>query len=131
MKVFLFRDYLDSINSSSSKNLKEIAEIESIDSIPSSLMRLNGFLCRPCMISDGSLYIEFVGDLRKEVSVSSSDNMICPHCGFEDKDSWEQSDHCDENECDACGTIFSHERNVLVTYSTHVVSINKEILNLN
>lgn len=45
------------------------------------------------------------------------DNIVCPHCGEEDFDSWEQVRDEDSLDCD-CGGQFQYTRNTEVTYTT-------------
>ncbi len=50
-------------------------------------------------------------------------NVTCPHCGYEDKDSWEidfgaGTDGESDQECGRCGEPFKAFREVSVTYST-------------
>ncbi len=47
---------------------------------------------------------------------SCTDNVVCPHCGREDGDSWELSEG--KQECGDCGREFEMTRCVDVTYST-------------
>jgi len=44
--------------------------------------------------------------------------MVCPHCGYEDSDSWEFRDNDGECDCGRCGEPFDYERIVTVEYST-------------
>lgn len=46
-------------------------------------------------------------------------NIVCPYCGHEDRDSWECADSDDEHECGCCGAIFSYERVVTVEYNSY------------
>lgn len=48
-------------------------------------------------------------------------NLICPYCGYEDKDSWELSDDDEEHECGRCGAVISYQRVVTVEYSSSPV----------
>ena len=49
-------------------------------------------------------------------------NVICPFCGYEDKDSWEYGREYDEEwndcECPGCGETFKMIRHITVDYST-------------
>lgn len=56
-------------------------------------------------------------------------NIICPHCGYEDHDSWEVSigsGNWDEGEgetdCPSCGATFFVERRVSIDYTTRKLS---------
>lgn len=44
------------------------------------------------------------------------DNVTCPFCSYENRDSWEISDG--EHDCHRCGETMIVERDVSVTYST-------------
>jgi hypothetical protein len=46
-----------------------------------------------------------------------TDEITCPHCGYEHGDSWESSDD-GVTECDECGERFFFARDVEVTYSS-------------
>lgn len=48
-------------------------------------------------------------------------NLICPYCGYEDKDSWELSDDDNEHKCGRCGAVISYERVVTVEYNSSPV----------
>ncbi len=45
-----------------------------------------------------------------------TDEIVCPHCGYEHSDSFEMSEG--EQECRDCGRPFEVTRDVQVTYST-------------
>ena len=45
----------------------------------------------------------------------------CPHCDFEDQDSFEKPES-GETSCSSCGGRFHIEREVEVTYSTEPIS---------
>ena len=50
---------------------------------------------------------------------SNTDELVCPWCGYVERDSWEiSSDSDDEYECPECGKVFEYERNVQVTYTS-------------
>jgi DNA-directed RNA polymerase subunit RPC12/RpoP len=44
--------------------------------------------------------------------------IVCPHCGYEHGDSWEQSSDSGEFECNECEVTFFFERHTDVTYNT-------------
>jgi len=51
------------------------------------------------------------------------DNIVCPHCGYEDRDSWEVDfgpglEGETEHECADCGLTMKAERCCTVTYTT-------------
>ena len=50
-------------------------------------------------------------------------NVVCPYCGYEEKDSWELDfgpglGGEEELQCSDCGEMFMAYRDVEVTYST-------------
>lgn len=44
--------------------------------------------------------------------------VVCPHCGYEENDSWEYSDDT-ETECSECGKLFGISIHEEVTYVTY------------
>ena len=55
---------------------------------------------------------------------SGTPNAVCPHCGYEGRDSWELgggSDETGETECGRCERIFRWSREIEVTYTTEVI----------
>lgn len=72
---------------------------------------LEGVLCNGCHTARVEKRIaEFDGD------VDYTDEIVCPHCGYEHSDSWEMREG--EHECSDCCRPFDVTRNVEVTYST-------------
>ena len=130
MKVYLFSDYLKKTHGEPMKESQSVCEITTVNSLPNGLVRIKGKLARPCMLSEGSIYIEFMGIIPKEDNIHCSDNITCPNCGSEDRDSWEASDSDDEHYCGTCGSVFSYERNVEVTYSSSIIERNDSVLKL-
>jgi hypothetical protein len=49
-----------------------------------------------------------------------TDEITCPHCGLEFTDSWEQADR-DDHTCDHCGGLFTHQRDIEITYITRKI----------
>lgn len=47
-----------------------------------------------------------------------TDLITCPHCGYEDIDSWEHDEGSDSLSCGNCSMEFAMERNIEITYST-------------
>lgn len=45
-----------------------------------------------------------------------TDNITCPYCGYENADSWEADESDDHYECPNCGSYFSYEREISVSY---------------
>jgi DNA-directed RNA polymerase subunit RPC12/RpoP len=58
-----------------------------------------------------------------DIDTSYTENIICPYCGYEDHDSWEQGDGAEdfEGECGECGKTFSASRHITIRYSTQKV----------
>ena len=59
-----------------------------------------------------------------EIDHEYTDNMICPHCGAEDVDSWEYlsgEEQLGYVECGDCGRTYNAERNISITYSTYEI----------
>lgn len=68
-------------------------------------------LCDPCHDKRVEKRIaEFEGE------TDYTDEVICPHCGYEYSDSWEMNEG--RHECSDCERPFEVTRNVVVTYST-------------
>jgi len=130
MKVYLFSDYLNTIHGEPLQESQSVCEINTVSSMPDGLVRITGKLARVCMFSKDIICIEFIGSMPKTDSIHSSINITCPHCGHEDSDSWEASDSDDEHYCDTCGSVFSYERYVEVTYSSSVIERNDSVLTL-
>lgn len=56
-----------------------------------------------------------------EPDTSHTDGIVCPHCGYEDIDSWEWNDGEEgdgDHDCADCGKPMIVSRHVHVTYST-------------
>ena len=73
----------------------------------------DGVYCHDCLdkiINDDIK--KFDGDTKY------TSNIICPHCGYEDQDSWEMTKDSGEVNCSRCDKEFFVERDVTVTYST-------------
>lgn len=49
---------------------------------------------------------------------SYTDELTCPYCGYEDRDSWECREDDGEATCGHCEKDYSYIRNVEVTYTT-------------
>jgi transcription elongation factor Elf1 len=49
-------------------------------------------------------------------------DIVCPHCGHEDRDSWEvgrgEEGDLGEQECGSCEKPFTAQRHVSITYSS-------------
>lgn len=70
-----------------------------------------GVLCDPCHEKRVEKRIaEFSGN------TDYTNEVICPHCGYQHSDSFEMSEGV--RECHDCGREYEMERDVSVTYST-------------
>lgn len=70
-----------------------------------------GVLCDPChTIRVEKRVEEFDGDTEGTVEIT------CPHCGYEEGDSWEHEEG--EDTCGDCGRRFNISRYTEVTYTT-------------
>lgn len=54
---------------------------------------------------------------RGDVECRGTDEIVCPHCGYEHADSWELADS-GSTECVECAREFDFARDVVVTYTT-------------
>lgn len=54
----------------------------------------------------------------EEIDHEYTRNIVCPHCGYEDVDSWEYDKDDGEIECSACDEEFVYARIIMVSYST-------------
>lgn len=55
-----------------------------------------------------------------EIDTDGTDNIICPHCGYEDHDSWEAGEGAEEFDewCDRCGKKMHVTRHFTISYSS-------------
>lgn len=130
MKVYLFSDYLKTIHGDPLQESQSVCEIKTVNSMPDGLVRITGKLARVCMFTEDIICIEFIESTPKKDEIHCSENITCPHCGNEDRDSWEASDSDDDHHCDTCGSVFSYERNIEITYSSSVIERNDSVLTL-
>lgn len=61
-----------------------------------------------------------------EIDHDYTEEIVCPHCGFEYSDSWDFSQDFDEIDCEECGKEFEFAREVETTYSTAKVKKQDE-----
>lgn len=57
-----------------------------------------------------------------------TDNITCPYCGYENADSWESDESDDHYECPNCGSFFSYEREVSVSYYSRPIEKSKPLV---
>lgn len=53
------------------------------------------------------------------IDCSYTDEIVCPHCGYEHRDSWERNDGDEgtfETECGECERMFECRRCVSISY---------------
>jgi hypothetical protein len=77
-------------------------------------VRYGAFQCKPCEKAERESGIK--ARISKGFSREYTDEVICPHCGYEHRDSWEFQDG--EHDCPDCEKSFTLSRNVSVTYDT-------------
>ena len=53
-----------------------------------------------------------------EIDHELTDEMVCPHCGYEEGDSWEHMQDSGVAQCGECDRDYSYERDVTVYYTT-------------
>lgn len=68
------------------------------------------------------LYVEFVDYYLPRMDDDyCDDNLRCPFCGYEEKDSFELSYEDDEYICPQCGSALKYHREIKVSYDVEVV----------
>lgn len=70
-----------------------------------------------CASCNGTGQVE---EPKKEIDHHYTEEVICPHCGHQESDSQEYDD-TQETKCDQCGQCFLVERDISITYSTHII----------
>lgn len=58
--------------------------------------------------------------MSKEIDHDFTDEIVCPHCGYEYQDSYEWHDYGEED-CIECEKSFSIERITTIQYTTRKV----------
>ncbi len=53
---------------------------------------------------------------------SYEQEIKCPHCGYEEQDSWEFGEDSGTWNCESCGEEFLVERHISVTYSSKPIN---------
>jgi hypothetical protein len=69
--------------------------------------------------------IDRMHDWRVDFDHELTDNAVCPHCGYEDLDSWESGGGDEgtfETYCNSCGGPFYLTRDISVSYTTRVIT---------
>lgn len=54
----------------------------------------------------------------EEIEHDCTDEIVCPHCGYEMMDSYEMDDDDGEIECYECSKLFHYQRSKRIWYST-------------
>ena len=86
-----------------------------------------GYLYAPHRYSREHLYaIYSKKEIPENIDADYCNEITCPFCGFQEMDSEECPDSKDEEECLECGSIFSYERKIEVSYSS--TKVKKTIL---
>lgn len=55
---------------------------------------------------------------QDDIDCKYTKEITCPHCGYEQGDSWEASDNGEEI-CDECEKEYTYERVIDVTYNSY------------
>lgn len=76
--------------------------------------RYGAFQCQPCEKAKRQSDIE--ARISKGFEHEYTDEVVCPHCGYNFSDSWEMSEG--EHDCHECEKSFTMSRDVTVTYET-------------
>ena len=73
-------------------------------------------------VEGGAMNADEVKKMEKEIDCSYTDEIVCPHCGYEFSDSWELPMKRDgdntEIECDECQKKFTVYLSVTYAYSS-------------
>lgn len=56
--------------------------------------------------------------MEEDIDTDHTDNLVCPHCGYVDKDSWEMPDSSEDTKCPECGKPFGYNRECTITYTS-------------
>jgi len=77
-------------------------------------IRTGAFQCQPCEKAERKVRIK--ARKAEGFDYEYTDEVVCPHCGYEYGDSWEMRDG--EHECPECEKSFDLVREVSVSYTT-------------
>lgn len=95
------------------------------------LLLINNNYYRCCRLSmRNELFVRWVccqGDLPEDEETYNEDYLVCPQCGYENRDSFELPDEDDEYECPRCGSILKYNRRITVSYDCEVVKRNEPL----
>ena len=71
--------------------------------------------------------VEKIDISNNQEELYSEDEITCPYCNEPITDSFEYPDYEEKFECQCCGSIFSYEREVSVTYDMKLIKAGKII----
>lgn len=93
------------------------------------LLLINNNYYECCRLNtQNELYVRWVcvdSDLPEEEEAYNEDCLVCPYCGYEDKDSFELPDEDNEYVCPRCGSVLKYNRNITISYDVEVVNENE------
>ena len=93
------------------------------------LLLINNNYYECCRLNaENELYVRWVcvdSDLPEEKETYNENYLICPYCGYENKDSFELPDEDNEYTCPRCGSVLKYNRCITVSYDVEVINENK------
>lgn len=116
------------------KNIEDFEIIKTLDkslNFDTEILKIDSKYYRKCSLDFKLNYLS-VEECKKPQELEEldfKDEICCPHCGYEQSDSWEASDSGDE-ECQSCGSKYFYERSVEVSYSMKITKRNNKIKEL-
>ena len=79
-------------------------------------VKVGSFMCRPC--EEISRKAEVEERIAKGFEHEYTDEITCPHCGYENSDSWEREESSQDEECSECEKKYSYQRIIICEYTT-------------
>lgn len=75
-----------------------------------------------CSVDKPRCAVHILDNFNTDMSVEEHDfSIVCPVCGYVDRDSWEMSeDYDDDYECGRCGARLQVQKNISVTYDAYI-----------
>ncbi|MDD2267442.1 hypothetical protein [Sulfuricurvum sp.] len=103
-----------------------IIEIDIPLTFDRNLLKINGDFYYKCSwdMKRDIIFVKRINPIFEEETYGE-DEIKCPHCGANKSDSWEYSDSSDSEECQSCGSIYSYQRNVEVSYQSTLITKNE------